>query len=294
MSSFLPDAPARAPGWPEPLPEPLSPSSITTFLVCPEQWRRAYLQGEFSRTSGALVIGGAESTAAEHNFLQKRETYEDMALADVEYRAAEAFDHTVSNDDVQWEDKPGEKNPGEAKDMLIEVVRAAHADEYPLVLEPTLVEAEAVLRIEGLPVVRAYVDVAEPGRVISRKTASAKSMAGTKAAPSRSWLLQSAIESAALEIPTTWHVVTKDPKGPRLLAGDSNPVFTAFDDPAEATDLAVTMVSIAARGMRAMLNEFGPDSYWPTTAAAHFAAKGEGGMTACGFCNFRSSCPAWR
>lgn len=289
--SILPAAAERDPDWPEPLPRVLSPSSVSTFLTCPEQWRRVYCLGEYSRVSGALVIGGAESAAAEANFLHKRAEGADMALADVEYRAAEAFETDLGQREVDWEPKDGEGSPGEALDTTIRLVRVGHSDEYPLVRQPVIVEGEANFQVDGSPLVRAYVDVTEPGRIVSRKTSSKKSMAGSKAAPSRSWFLQSAIESAALGLPSVWHVLVKGDL--RLVAGDTDPAFCA-PDVGRATELATRLVSTATRSMRALLAELGPYETWPTTAAMHFAAKGAGGMTSCGFCAFRETCPAWQ
>lgn len=291
MTSILPAAADRDDSWPAPLPRVLSPTSITTFLACGEQFRRTYLLGEYSRASGALIIGGAESAAAEANFTYKRDQGDDMALADVEFRAAEAFDADVEQREIDWEPKDGEGSPGDALDTTIKLVRAGHQHEYPLVREPVIVEGEANFQLDGGPLVRAYVDVTEPGRIVSRKTASKKSMAGTKAAPSRSWFLQSAIESAALQLPSVWHVMVKGDL--RLIAGDTDPAFAA-PDVERATTLATRMVDTATRGMRAMLNEFGVEDHWPTPAAMHFAAKGEGGMTLCGYCQFRPTCPAWQ
>ena len=82
----------RSVDWPDPLPQRMSPSSLTAFLVCPEAWRRKYLLGERGPSSGNLLIGRADSKACEADLGQKITTGVNLPLDTVRDIAAEAFD----------------------------------------------------------------------------------------------------------------------------------------------------------------------------------------------------------
>ncbi len=291
MTFTLPEPPAtvRDPSWAAPLPERLSPSSITRFLACPEQWRRSYLAGEPFKASGAMLIGSADSEAAAYNFRLKAVTHEDAPLDEVQDAARDEFKTRLDQDDVEWSDKEGEKNPSTALDTAIRVVTFNHAAEYPLVVAPTRVEEPVEFQVAGAPLVRAYVDVATPGVVVSRKTAGR-----APSGPTRPWMVQSAIESAALGVPTVFHVTTKAAK-PRLICPENDgPLYTAFADVEATQRFAANVISTTARSIRALYAEFGSDETWPTTGAGHWGSNPTGGMSVCGTCAFRlSGCPVW-
>lgn len=270
MTDFvLPDAPARDDAWPAPLPPVLSPTQINTILTCPEQYRRVYLKGEYSRPSGALIIGSADSDAAEHNYRQKITTHRDLPVADVEFVAAHSFEKRVADEDPTWEDKPGESNPGEALDTTIRVVRAYHGTLAPKI-QPATVEETVELAVEGVvPLVRARVDLTTDGQVISRKTSARRVNS-----PKPGWLNQSAIESAATGLPSIWHVSTKA-KTP-----DVSIVRPDGEQPSAVR--AARVVQAAVDQAVAMLERYGPDEPWPGNFAT-FAPP-------CSFCAFRPTC----
>lgn len=277
--SILPAADEREDSWPQPLPRVLSPTSITT-AQCFEQWRRVYVCGETSRVSGALVIGSADSDAAAHNYEQKIASHEDLPVADVEYVAADSFEKRCAETEVAWEDKAGERDPGEALDTTIRVVRAYHAQVAPST-QPTMVEAAVEFQVEGAPLVRAYVDLTTEGRIVSRKT-SARAASTPKAA----WRLQSAIEGAALGgMATDYHIAVKG-QVPKMLTPVNTPGLVSNED-GRAAERAAQAISTTTRAIRALYEEFGPDEHWPTPAALHF------GASICMFCAFKPTCPAW-
>lgn len=279
FDAFLPEAPARDSAWPEPLPQVLSPTSVTTFLTCPEQWRRVYLQGERSRCSSALLIGRVDSTAREKDLGQKITTGVNMPVDVVEDIAADAYETEVDKEGGLQEIlfDPGEK-PGDVKDQSIAVARAYRTQRSEGVL-PLAVEERVEYEIPGHPVrMSGYLDVREQ-RVVREAKTSNKAMTKPRAA----WNIQTLLYAAGKQLPVTYDVTVKGKIVKVLppLAGPGLMPELALDAAGKKLEVTTTTV---AEGIVGLLHHRGPDERWPGTGAVQMVPP-------CGWCDFASSCP---
>lgn len=273
FDEFLPAAPPRDAAWPEPLPPVLSPTSITTFLTCPEQWRRVYLVGETSRCSSALLIGRVDSKAREVDLGQKIHTGINMPLEAVKDAAASAWDAEVEkeaeNGGIEWD--PGEV-PGKVKDYSIAVASAYRLQRAEQVL-PIAVEERAEWTRPTVPfTIAGYIDVTEQPRIREAKTSNKR-----VSKPSAGWLAQAAIYSAASKKPAVFDVTAKKDR-PEVV-----PEMDGYDVAKAELKTEAFGVSVA-EGILALLEKIGPDRHWPGTASTQL-------LSACGWCDLRASCP---
>jgi hypothetical protein len=286
VSSILPPAPARSVDWPDPLPPQLSPSSITTFLTCPEQWRRRYVLGQRERSNASLLIGRADSKARELNLGQKIVTGLDMGLGLVQEIAADAFTQGLEEEggagEVDWKGKKDEEpmTPGSAKDMSVKVATAYRQTVSELV-RPVAVEQEVTVEVPGIvPVVHGYIDVTEAGSIRECKTSN---KAVNK--PKGNWLAQTLLYSAAHgNVPVTFDVSVKRLKGPaEVLSGSFKPELVAHQDGRAGERLAL-MTATVVESIVALLEKRGPDNVWPGVGAIQLVSP-------CGWCDFAINCP---
>lgn len=146
----------------------LSVSSIRTLRMCPERWRRRYIQRDYEPPNGRMMLGkvfGAAEAQSDHVWIESGDPLETDQVLDA---YADEFDLAAS-EDVDWQ---GEK-PAVMKDSGAAALRAYH----PTVSElPTPVEAEREIRmdVEGVNFL-AYLDVErEDGAVEDRKLTARK------------------------------------------------------------------------------------------------------------------------
>ena len=273
FDDFLPAAPPRDAAWPEPLPPVLSPTSITTFLTCPEQWRRVYLVGERSRCSSALLIGRVDSKAREIDLGQKIHTGINMPLEAVKDAAATAWDEELEKEggvgEIEWD--AGEK-PGGVKDLSIAVASAYRTQRAEQVF-PVGVEERVEWARPTVPfTIAGYVDVRESPRIREAKTSKKR-----QSKPSNGWLAQAAIYTAASKLPAVFDVTVKNAR-PEVLPELEGYGVAAAQRKTEAFGVSV------AEGILALLEKIGPDRHWPGTASTQL-------LSACGWCDLRASCP---
>lgn len=119
----------------------LSNSAIRTLRMCPERWRRRYLEHEYEPPSGAMTLGstiGAAETASDHHWIAKGEPLSDKDVLDA---YSDEFD-LVEIAEVNWQ---GER-PAAMKDSGAAALRAYHGRLIPQMSPP--VEAEREMRID--------------------------------------------------------------------------------------------------------------------------------------------------
>lgn len=266
---------AENPEWPSLLPSVLSPSSLTTYLTCQEQWRRVYINGERSRSSGALLIGRADSKAREVDLGQKITSGVNLPLADVQYAAAESFDQELDAEggagEVEWKDD----KPGEARDMAVSVA-SAYRVQLSERVQPVAVEREVRLDIAGLPPIRGYLDVEE-----GRTNRECKTSNRRVSKPSGSWKVQTLLYSAATGKPTEFDVTVKN-KQPEVISGMNDPAMTAHTDGLAPVKLTAVLTTVS-KSILGNLEKIGPDYAWPG-ANVQLAPP-------CSYCQFAASCP---
>lgn len=145
----------------------LSHSGIRTLHMCPEKWRRQYVENEYSPPSGPMLAGsaaGAAANAADHRFIEEGEFLDTEATLDV---FSDEWDERIEREgaDADW----GADKPGDVKDATAGALKD-YSDRFLQTLpKPIAVEREARLTYEGIEFV-AYMDrEQEDGSIADRK-----------------------------------------------------------------------------------------------------------------------------
>jgi RecB family exonuclease len=123
----------------------LSVSSITTFVRCPERWRRRYIEREYEPTSGAMLLGSAVGAAEGHAYQLQVGEEPRPSTEDVLELYADEFDLRADREEVDW---AGAK-AGEVKDVGVQAVKAYETAIVPSVT-PVAVEREFQIDFDGV------------------------------------------------------------------------------------------------------------------------------------------------
>ena len=144
----------------------LSLSSIRLFTQCSERWRRRYMEREFERPSGKMILGSAAGAAETQHYATVIETGEGFSVERVTDEFSAEWEDRISREDVDFQ---GEK-PGVLKDSGVLALEAYHTLIVPEVV-PVSVEREFRLSWEGLDWhVNGFLDVEDAeGRVRDMK-----------------------------------------------------------------------------------------------------------------------------
>lgn len=120
----------------------LSPSQITMYLRCGEQYRRRYMEGETLPPGVAMLSGKSCHKAIEGNFRQKIETHEDLPRDDFADLAAAAFDEEAAGD-IGFNEEEASRGSkivlGEAKDKTVGAA-TFHGERQAPDYQPAIVE----------------------------------------------------------------------------------------------------------------------------------------------------------
>jgi hypothetical protein len=260
----------------------LSPSSIGMAARCWEQFRQTYVLGRRQRPGEALVIGTAVHLAAEHNFSQKIESHEDIPTDDlVTWYDDVGFPGAIAEreekgEEVAWDTGPdGARRRGRA-------ITWTYRDTVSPRVQPLSVET----RVEadfGLPrPVIGYADCITEKTVIDIKTSKT---ARRDVKPE--WRIQAAVYSTITGKPVDFHAVSASEKAHKatVITPLESPELSVWIPAAARAETQRNVRSIAWMANNLMLT-LGPDQPWPTTGQVH--------PWACGWCGFRSGCPAWK
>lgn len=156
-------------------PKPhLSQSQLETFAMCPERWRRRYIEGDVIPPGVAQLTGSSVHGAAEVNFRQKIASREDLPVPQMRELAAAAFESRLESESVTLapeETSRGKRKVlGEAKDQTVAMAEF-HAYQQAPSYQPLLVEERVRITLSGPRDLLAIVDLAdECDRVIDFKT----------------------------------------------------------------------------------------------------------------------------
>jgi hypothetical protein len=146
----------------------LSVSSIRTLRMCPEKWRRKYVEREYEPPNGKMTLGkvfGAAEAQSDHTWIESGEPLDTDAVLD---SYSDEFEQAAS-EDVDWQ---GEV-PAKMKDSGAETLRIYHAT-VPALPAPVEAEREVRLDVEGVEFL-GYIDVErEDGAVEDRKLVGRK------------------------------------------------------------------------------------------------------------------------
>jgi hypothetical protein len=255
----------------------LSASALGKFAICPEQFRREYVLGQWGPGNPNTVLGNALHSAMERAYTQRIQegSYPDEATIREAYH--HAFDKEVDEEDVDWGDKSrgGLQKKGEALTL-------AYYDQIAKRIEPVATEIDVRCEVVGVPVpITGRIDLLTPTAKIDTKTGK---QAATK--PKESWLIQARVYLLADPRPMHWHTLNYAAKnGPIIKTPETDPGLALAGD---AKTIAATreLIRRLAAGIRTYYDTFGPDDTWPSGAIAH--------TWACSFCHHKPTCPYWQ
>jgi hypothetical protein len=113
----------------------LSLSSLRTFQMCPEKWRRHYIEHQPEPSSGKMTLGSAAGAALAQHYGLQIETGQGLSTDDLVDEFAAEWEDRITREDVDLE---GEL-PGVMKDSGVAALRLYHAAIAPHV-SPVSVE----------------------------------------------------------------------------------------------------------------------------------------------------------
>lgn len=133
------DPPARLPV------EYLSLSSLKQFQMCPEKWRRRYIEHDPEPSSGKMVLGSSAGAALAQHYGTVIETGEGIPTEQLLDEFATEWEDRRGREDVDYQ---GEA-PGEMKDSGARALSLYHRVEAPKIT-PVSVEREFELQWPGV------------------------------------------------------------------------------------------------------------------------------------------------
>jgi hypothetical protein len=282
--------------WPLPITS-LSPSSMSNFQRCPEEWRRKYIKGEWKfDASASSVMGNAVHGSAEENYSQKRFTGVDLTVDEVEEAYAASFDKEVEVNggpsEINWTIRIGKEKvrlrPGEAKDRGVPLARQYRESVSPHV-QPLGTEEWFAIEVPGSPVpIRGKIDL-----ITETKKTDLKFSAQLKTRPEPSWRLQALTyllvdktteKDGTVRIDSLekhdfeWHTGTFGGMRsiPRVVTPADEPALSMKND-ATSAQIAHKLIASTVQSMLACWERFGSEGPWPA-ALQH--------TWACNVCNF--------
>lgn len=266
----------RLSGWSLPL-EVLSASSITVAIQCPEQFRLKYLKKQRERMYPDRFIGLVDHSVHEQNFKWKMDVGKDMTPELMSKLHESEWARLEEKEDPDWD---GE-DPIDLQALSLQMVHAYHEIVSPRVL-PVAVEQRFEERLPGVPVpIVGYVDVLTKDVIVERKTAGQK-----VSKPKPRWRFQGRVYSMIADLPTEWHVVTKQ-KTTAIYTPEDSP---QLGPPKPNADATLRMIQQAAIKVNELYARYGREQPWPT--------DGTFADWLCDYCQFGpkrlGSCIAWR
>ena len=143
--------------------------------MCPEAYRRRYVENERMPPGIAALCGKGVHAGAQANFSQKMETYEDLHASDIVDAAVAGFDAELHGGEVSLDDDQVARGPsivtGEARDDVA-VMAKFHALEQAPEYQPIMVEQRIELELTGNNSLLAIIDLADDtDRIVDFKTA---------------------------------------------------------------------------------------------------------------------------
>jgi hypothetical protein len=120
----------------------LSYSSMKTLMMCPQKWKRTYIDSIYDSRGGAAVLGSAVGGAISTNFEQKVFTHEDLALEDVLDAYSTSWEKELDGDqEIIW----GDDKPGAVKDKGI-LVLGEYQGVVAQTVQPVMIERKLTMR----------------------------------------------------------------------------------------------------------------------------------------------------
>lgn len=244
----------------------LSPSSVSTFMRCPEQFRREYVL-EQKRAPGGWAMSGSAFHEARHAALEyAMDKGEPVTLEILEVMYRVAWDKRLSEEEVvEWKGDTAEAVFERGWQMTVCYHETLGAE-----VRPIRMEYGAKGYVDGVPVpVYGRIDVEEAEEIIDTKTGRSLFH---KLKPEH--LVQGCIYVLLTGKPIRWHSVSEKP------AAVTNDTLRLVPRP-KVLEAARSYVRDSYEGIRDLLRTRGRDEEWPGTGPA----SGN-----CNYCSFRSRC----
>lgn len=244
----------------------LSPSSISTFQRCPEEFRRSYVLKE-PKVSGAWAVSGTAFHEGRRRIL---ELQRDQARSASDLELQVAYDRSwraaLKDGAIAW----GKETPAQQRERGWQMLREYHRTLGASVI-PTVIEGSAKGYVPGVPVpLFGRIDVATAEEVIDTKTGRQLTH---KLKPE--WYVQGVIYVYMTGLPIRWHSVSEKP------AATTNDELVLAPTP-RVLSLAERFTADAYEGIRDLLRSRGPNEHWPVLGPA------SGG---CKYCSYKRTCP---
>jgi hypothetical protein len=248
----------------------LSANSISTYLKCPERWRRRYVEREYEPPSGALILGSSVHAAEAHADNVQIESGSRPPSADVQDLFADEWEERSEREEVDW----GTDQPGELKDIGVKAISAYDRDIAPS-LRPVSVEREFKLDLADVDWgFLGYMDFEEEdGAIVDRKvrgTKMSQAVADTELAVAPYMLARRAEGNPAPEFRFHTFVKTKKPYAEIVPTSRTDAQLDHFVD-----RLYAVAAEIAWRMESGIWSGAVPGSWWCSER----------------FCGFHSTCP---
>lgn len=141
-------------------PSHIRSTFYNTWLRCPEQFRRRYIEGDILPPGIAAHVGSGLHGAAELNFTEKLITGEDQPKSILQDAAATAYRARLDRDGVfvcHAEMPSLQKDLAAGLDMAVKLVDPFF--EFAPEIQPSLVEHKSSIDVEGLPRITGTVDL---------------------------------------------------------------------------------------------------------------------------------------
>jgi len=253
--------------------EHLSSSSLNMLAICPRQFQQRYILGIKDPPRQPQIVGSAFHETMETNFRQKIETFQDLPTVDLkDMSVEEIFPRVVQEEqentgfEIVWEDHD------DALLSLQNMVVGYREDTAPSVV-PKEVEIRFEAEVPGVPApLVGMIDVVEEMNVIDLKTSKRKIKTMKPA-----WRVQAEIYQVARPLPTQFHIITT-----------RGEVMPKIHLPYSMKQWASTLswVHDLAWSANYYYKEYGVEKDWPQLGKVH--------DWRCGWCAYKSTCPAWR
>jgi hypothetical protein len=133
------DPPARLPV------DYLSLSSLKKFQMCPEKWRRHYIDHEPEPSSGKMVLGSSAGAALAQHYGRQIETGEGISGEELLDEFCAEWEDRIGREEVDY----GSDTPGELKDSGARALGLYHSGTAPGIV-PVSVEREFELSWPGV------------------------------------------------------------------------------------------------------------------------------------------------
>ena len=156
----------------------ISPSQISSYTKCGEQYRRRYIEKEIIPPGFALIKGTCIHKGAEENFKQKMDTGLDLKREDIAMIAVETFDSIHKNEGIYLtpdEESIGKKKLiGEAKDSIVDMADVFTEQVAPK-YQPDEVEKEYNIELPNSSHnLKCIIDLETPFSIVDIKTSKKK------------------------------------------------------------------------------------------------------------------------